>query len=226
MKYNKTTKRKIIAYFLLSMMLLPLFSYIFKLSNIIDDNKELIYNPTEEIGELKSSNGENLDANDFQLKTEWIESFGTHDYDNLPYDVIDESLIGDFNGDGSDEIFLYLDGKVYGYNRYGLLMNGWPQAISNAPPPIKPNEATPALGDIDGDGFAEIVINSNDGKVYAWHFDGTAVEGWPKIISPLKTDHSSPLLADFDSDELLEIVIVGYTSSSIDVFILDYSLHC
>ncbi len=59
----------------------------------------------------KSSAGGTFEANDFKLKTEWIESLGTVDDSDLPYGEISKSLIGDFNGDGSED-FIFTDGST------------------------------------------------------------------------------------------------------------------
>lgn len=39
--------------------------------------------------------------------------------------------------------------------------------------------SSPALADLDGDGSLEIVIGGMDAHAYAWHHDGTLVNGWP-----------------------------------------------
>ena len=39
--------------------------------------------------------------------------------------------------------------------------------------------STPAVGDIDADGDMEIVTGSLNGKIFAWHHDGTLVDGFP-----------------------------------------------
>ncbi|MBN2391084.1 MAG: VCBS repeat-containing protein [Anaerolineae bacterium] len=72
-------------------------------------------------------------------------------------------------------------------------------------------ETTPALGDLDGDGDLEIVINSLDRRIHAWHHTGEVVAGWP--ISQWDGDNlwrggiSSPALGDIDNDGLPEVVV-------------------
>jgi hypothetical protein len=52
------------------------------------------------------------------------------------------------------------------------------------------------------------VIPATDGRIYAWHKDGSFVSGWPRdIIYPL---YASPTLGDLDDDGDIEIVAAGY----------------
>jgi len=98
---------------------------------------------------------------------------------------------------------------------------GWPQPcidqVGSGPGEGLPDglweglETAPALGDLDGDGDLEIVVNSLDRRIHAWHHTGEVVNGWP--ISQWEGDAlwrggiSSPALGDLDRDGLPEVVV-------------------
>lgn len=70
---------------------------------------------------------------------------------------------------------------------------------------------TPAVGDVDGDGHAEIAaVGWNDGRVYLVDDAGQALPGWPKNGNPLAVPSPNPVgsvcLADLDGDGTLEIL--------------------
>src|SRR5439155_14701864 len=86
-------------------------------------------------------------------------------------------------------------GEVQVYCEDGSTFPGFPvqaQVQSNATPhlaapglqavpPPRPTMPTPAVGDIDGDGAAEIVVAAGE-KVYAWRSDGTLQPGFPVSV--------------------------------------------
>lgn len=122
-------------------------------------------------------------------------------------------VLADLDGNGTLEIVVelrsYPDGKVCVFQGDGSIMNGWPQNMDYIP------ASAPAVGDITGDGIPEIVAESYY-QVWAFHSDGTVVEGFPYIPagSGRVFSYSSPILADFDNDGFREIVVGDHSLSS------------
>lgn len=95
--------------------------------------------------------------------------------------------------------------KVYAWDHKGNLLPGWPVNTAHYV------GASPALGDIDDDGYLEVVVGSFDRWLYAWNEDGSLVPGWPVLpkdwlgnIAPL---YFSPALADYDGDGTQEVFL-------------------
>jgi len=80
-----------------------------------------------------------------------------------------------------------------------------------------------AVADIDGDGFPDLIQPATNDSVYAFHADGSRVEGWPVYVEARSM--CSPAVGDVDGDGELEVairsevVLVGKTGL---VFIADY----
>jgi hypothetical protein len=153
-------------------------------------------------------------------------------------DEITSLSVYDLDGNGTLEIII---GWAYANNlnccvvrHDGGVATGWPQYV--------PNEnynalgifnANIAVGDLDGDGYGELVVPSDTGKTCAYERDGSplptnAVFGtnntWPKVVNYedytyekgvfaednfwMGTNHPATIV-DIDGNGTYEIVIVG-----------------
>ncbi len=66
--------------------------------------------------------------------------------------------------------------------------------------------ATPAIGDLTGDGDMEIVgLAWREARVYVWNIDGSLEPGWPQTIGG-DFNWASPVIEDLDLDGDMEIV--------------------
>lgn len=158
---------------------------------------------------------------DLALESPWLESR-----------FLASPVLADLDIDGRQEIVAAaMDQRVYAWREDGSLLEGWP-ALARAPEggQIDKIVSTPAVGDIDGlpevDGLLhpEIVVGTNElygsvpeqsARLYAFHYDGRLVEGWPvEVPTPAgemlptvgKGHPMNPVLADLDGDSALEIL--------------------
>ncbi|MGH7687391.1 MAG: FG-GAP-like repeat-containing protein [Candidatus Dormibacteria bacterium] len=63
--------------------------------------------------------------------------------------------------------------QVHGFTGAGSSFGGWPASTGAM------NIASPALGDLFGNGSRDVVEASEDGSLYAWDWTGNALAGWP-----------------------------------------------
>jgi M6 family metalloprotease-like protein len=65
-----------------------------------------------------------------------------------------------------------------------------------------------AVGDMDGDGFNEVVIATQDGRVGYWNLSGSATPGWPKGVDPEPfSSFASPVLSHLAAGPTPDIVM-------------------
>jgi hypothetical protein len=151
--------------------------------------------------------------------------------DGYPIKLCSESLsapvAGDIDSDGDMEIltqsYSYSNSnypKIFALHQNGQSVSGWPKTITSLPYSYEVRYSNssggpvPSIGDIDGDGNAEIVSVFFSQEIYAWKGDGTYMPGWPKKINGYVT--TTPVLADMDGDGKLDVV-VGTTSGQVYV---------
>jgi len=159
--------------------------------------------------------------------------FRSFDYENgglhqrwsrLVEEVVDASpAIGDINGDGRYEAVVSTGWdyalkpetahravpaahSVFAFHLDdGSDVPGWPQRTTGT---VK---ASPALGDLTGDGIPEVIVGSWDRHVYAWRGDGSLLwrhQTGPNWISPdLDRVTGDPVIADLDGDGRQDVAI-------------------
>jgi hypothetical protein len=123
--------------------------------------------------------------------------------------------IADLDGDGWNEVVVPIgtvweakqNGGVVLLSHDGHLLPGWPQLTfaKNDAAYTDGVATSPAVADLDGDGKKEIIVGAFDHRVYAWHYNGSWVKGWPRYV--FDTVWSSPAVGDLDDDGLPEVVI-------------------
>jgi hypothetical protein len=130
---------------------------------------------------------------------------------------ISTPALADFDGDGVVEILVVspdtdspgIQDSIYCLNEDGTNVAGWPVPLEDENASIS---ASPAVGDIDDDGYLEMVVQSTAGRVYGLNHDGTWMSGWPRWVYSNSTPAGSPALADLTGDGKLEVIVPGMDS--------------
>ena len=104
-----------------------------------------------------------------------------------------------------DVVICGANGKLIAYDPSGATLPGWSsvQLGSGAA-----TEASPAVADLDGDGSLEVLIAAEDRRLYAFHYDGTPVAGFP--IETAAELRGTPAIWDVDGNGATDIVIAGW----------------
>ncbi|MBW2966490.1 S8 family serine peptidase [Candidatus Woesearchaeota archaeon] len=112
--------------------------------------------------------------------------------------------IGDLNKDGQLEIvYGGFGGKIVAVNYDGSFLEGWPVKIE-----VENNLniiGDPIIGDINGDNFPDVIISDDRNKIYAFNYDGTIIDGFPRITD-LTEERLRLNLGDLDNDEDIELI--------------------
>ena len=102
-------------------------------------------------------------------------------------------------GLGTGLFVVLADGRIAGFDVSGAPLPGWPVTGSAA----GGGETMVALGDLDGDGFTDVVWGGGDGRVRAWRRDGLPLPGFPYFVG----SHPAIALAPLDDCPGEEVVV-------------------
>jgi len=112
--------------------------------------------------------------------------------------ILGSVAAADLNHDGIPELIAGdIDGRLYAWNAKGQRVLTLHSEERFSGKPLQPFVnvrnghadriehgfvASPVVADLDGDGSPEIIAASLDRHLYAWHADGTPVDGFPVLI--------------------------------------------
>ncbi len=163
----------------------------------------------------------------------WLDPSGTADWiasfsPELPVSgasIIGAPAVGDINQDRQLEIVIANSaGKVYVFDPVGNVLAGFPVSMDPefSDPSLRSQEymvemafySSPALADLDGDEYLEIIISGGDQRLYVWRYDGSSLAGFPVRLYDASEENpqgrrifSSPAVGDIDGDGVPEIVV-------------------
>ena len=116
------------------------------------------------------------------------------------------STIFDINNDGSKEIVFGEAGQTGAYNGHVVALNSnGNQVWNSSSTEVQGFQNLPAIADLNGDGYPEVVITGN-GMVVV--YNGTnGVELWRKHMA---NTYANPVVADLDNDNDYEVIVGNF----------------
>ena len=156
-----------------------------------------------------------------ELDGEFVEGFPTNlDLPSINLMPDTQPVAGDLNKDGKLDLVSIFRSETQPQTMLiqAVANNGellW--QVQTDPGDIHPYTSELTLGDLDGDGSPEVLIQTAN-KIYAWKSSGVRVEGFPISldIEAVFNFSSAPLIADVTGDGNQNIVVT--TTNYLDVF--------
>jgi WD40 repeat protein len=116
-------------------------------------------------------------------------------------------VLGDINNDGFLEIVLAYQDRVYAYSFNGTVLDYFLVTVIHPGGATDLIESSPILGDVDGDGYPDIIIGTTDNRVLAYNKDGRMVDGFPLTVNGAIL--STPILLNMDKDVDAELLVAS-----------------
>lgn len=164
----------------------------------------------DEIGERRFN--ETFRLNDYAFSGRLIPTPAVAELDGNENNGSEIVIATPFEGDDNN-------GVIYVYHRNGDLY--WTTRTRGLDYIEGQIEATPCIGDLDGDGVNEIVVTSwdwaiTDKRINIYVLDGrTGEKEWTKSFSKNEQQTVTPSLVDVDGDGLVDVIIVNQNNLTV-----------
>jgi PKD repeat protein len=137
-----------------------------------------------------------------------------------------EPVVDDINNDGYQEIIVYKGGyppKLQAFSDTGVLLWSSPVGTTEV---SGGNLHIPIVGDINNDGYDEIVVfrfllTQSNSQIYVFNHTGAVLTGFPITIA--KEYHPTLLIADVNNDGYGEIIFKGNDAVDRKLIIIDHT---
>jgi M6 family metalloprotease-like protein len=116
-------------------------------------------------------------------------------------------ILGDIDLDGYPEIVVASAEKIFAFNFNGSLVSDFPVTVSHPGGPSDLIASTPIIGDVDADGYPDIIVGTKNRQILSYNKDGKMVAGFPLPVGGSVTQ--SPILMDLDKDSDPELAVAS-----------------